>query len=939
MKVSFESLNTLLKSPLSTTRLVEILEKTEVEVEEVLTSLSWDERIVAAKVLSVKPHPDADRLRLASVDTGAGVVELVCGAPNLAEKQIVALAQIGSILPDGLEIRAATLRGIVSNGMLCSAGELGVSDEHGGILVLPEDTPVGASLCDIWKKGECLDIKTPANRWDFLSLVGLAREIAAKDEGNELVEPERAEVAYSDIEAAIVKETGECKRFVTVKMSVNNSVKSPQWLVDNLELNGLRSVSPVVDITNYVMLETGQPSHAYDAHTLKGPLQVRFASPAEEITTLDGVKRKLNTEDLVIADDDGTVALAGVMGGVRTQVTSQTTEVILEIANFERTRVRKSALRHGLRTEASARFERSLPLPLPLIAAERLVFLLQEVVEAKLIDSPSDQLYGWPWVQQIGLRLRKCEKILGVKLDEKQVVSGLKKLGFEVEHFSITKEARKHLGKPYVWGANYRQHGESGFDCSYLVDRIYSRIGVHVGHVALGQFHFGRPVEVGDLRPGDVVFYEGLIKNSPTDHYYISDGRGGHTRVDLDSPQKVGHNGIYIGDNRVVTAIQYERKGNDWVPRSEQGVIEVPLSDFTNDPTYLGARRYVENFNHILAVTAPWWRTDVRLEEDLIEEVVKIIGYDAIEATLPALAPTSTRPHQTLTRLMSLKQVLSASGLQEIVTYSFISERKIKAIGQDPTKFLEIANPLSLEQQFLRRSMLPSHLDVVRNNQASTKAAITYEITRIQTPTASGALPHEAWQLGVTAFGPDSTTLRLKSVLDNVERYFGATFALKNSQAPEYVAGRQSNVCLGNDTIGSFGQVAKPLLADWGINVETSFAELLLTPLLDLHAEPIIVDLPDYQYISRDISVVCDVQTAWSSIRALVEPIKNVRKVEYIGTYDDDTSLKQGHKKRLSMRVQFDLGPSPTSDEIRHCQDGLEQVIIQSKHLGKLEIS
>lgn len=937
MKVSIESLNALLKSPLPTSRLVEILEKTEVEVEEVLTSPSWDERIIVAKVLSVKPHPDADRLRLASVDTGSGVVELVCGAPNLAENQIVALAQIGATLPDGLEIRATTLRGVVSNGMLCSARELGVSDEHSGILVLPEGTPVGATLCDIWKKGDSLDIKTPANRWDFLSLVGLAREVAAKDEGNELIEPPKANLTYSDTEIVKVKEKGECKRFVSVKMSVNNSVKSPQWLVDNLEAHGLRSISPVVDITNFVMLETGQPSHAYDAQALMGPLQVRFASPAEEVTTLDGTRRKLNSEDLVIADDNGVVALAGVMGGARTQVASDTTEIILEVANFERTRVRKSALRHGLRTEASARFERSLPLPLPIIAAERLVYLLQEVVGAELIDSPCDQLYGWPWVQQIGLRLRKAEKILGVELDEKQVVTGLKKLGFEVEHFSITKESRKHLGKPYIWGANFREHGESGFDCSYLIDRIYSRIGVHVGHVALGQFHFGRPVEIGELRPGDVVFYEGLIKNSPTDHYYISDGRGGHTRVELDSPQKVGHNGIYIGDNRVVTAIQYERKGSEWVPRSEQGVLEVPLSDFTNDPTYLGARRYVENFNHILAVTVPWWRTDVRLEEDMIEEVVKIIGYDAIEAELPTLPPTNTRAHQTLARLMSLKKALSASGLQEVVTYSFISEQKIKRLGQDPKNFLEIANPLSQEQQFLRRSMLPSHLDVVKNNQAMNKSFVLYEITRLQTPTKSGQLPLESWRLGITAVGLDSM-LRLKSVLDNVERYFRATLGYTKTHASVYVAGRQADVYLGNELIGSFGQMSKALSADWGIHAETSFAELLLTPLLDLHAEPTVSDLPDYQFVSRDVSVVCEASVAWADVQALVSPIKNVNQVEYIGVYQDE-ALKLQNKKRLSMRVQFDLGPNPTSEEIKHCQSRLEQKIVQSQSLGKLEIS
>ncbi len=937
MKISIDSLKSYLKQPLSTQQIVSLLEQTEVEIEEVLPANSWDKKIITAHVEAVKPHPDADRLRVAQVDTGSKIIEVVCGAPNLATGQVVVLAQVGATLPDGLVIKASKLRGVMSHGMLCSAKELGVSDDHNGILVLPDETPIGTTLCDIWQKGDCLDIKTPANRWDFLSLVGLAREVAARDEGNALVEQPKSQLAYSDTQNAIVKEKGECKRFVSVKLRVNNAVKSPQWLVDNLEGNGLRSISPVVDITNFVMLETGQPSHAYDAKKLQGALQVRFASPAEKITTLDGVTRKLGEEDLVIADDSGVIGLAGVMGGASTEVDSQTTEIVLEVANFDRTRVRKSALRHGLRSEASARFERSLPLPLPILAVERLVYLFEQVAQGTVIDSPCDQLYGWPWVQQIGLRLRKAEKVLGVKLDEKQVVGGLSKLGFEVEHFSITKEARKHLGKPYIWGANFREHGESGFDCSYLIDRIYSRIGVHVGHVALGQFHFGNPVEVGDLRPGDVVFYEGLIKNSPTDHYYVSDGRGGHTKVELDTPERVGHNGIYIGDNRVITAIQYERKGDEWVPRSEQGVIEVPLSDFTNDPTYLGARRYVENFNHILAITVPWWRTDVRLEEDVIEEVVKIIGYDAIPAELPPLPPTNTRPHQLLPRLLELKKALAASGLQEIVTYSFISQRSIERLGQNTNSFLEIANPLSQEQQFLRTSMLPSHLDMVKNNQAYKKEFICFEVARTYRPTKDGELPQEVWQLGITATGQDSA-LRIKTVLDNIARFFTIVLEHRADNASPYVTGRRAVVSLGGEQMGSFGQLAKQLTASWDISTEVSCGELMLTPLIEGESEPDIRDVPDYQLISRDVSLVCGAELAWADISAFTSGLKYVEKLEFIGSYQDDT-LKAEQKKRLSMRLLLDLGPNPSAEMIATRLEAIRQAVTGHQEFGTIIIS
>ncbi len=937
MKLSVKTLNTYLKKPLTTERVVELLGRTEVEIEEVVSANTWDEKIIAAKVQEVRQHPDADRLRIATVDTGLETVEIVCGAPNLAQHQVVVLAQVGATLPDGLRIESAKLRGVTSNGMLCSAKELGISDDHAGIMVLPDETPLGATLCDIWQKGDTLDIKTPANRWDYLSFVGLAREVAAQDEGNELVEPPVEEITYCDTELVKVKEKGECRRFVSVKMSVNNAVKSPQWLVDNLEENGLRSISPVVDITNFVMLETGQPSHAYDAKKLHGALQVRFGSPTDKLTTLDGVVRNLGVEDLVIADDSGVIALAGVMGGVSTEVDAQTTEILLEVANFDRTRVRKAALRHGLRSEASARFERSLPLPLPTLAASRLISLLKEVAEAKVIDSPCDQLYGWPWVQQIGLRLRKAEKLLGTPLDEKQVMSGLKQLGFEVEHFSITKESRKHLGKPYIWGANFREHGESGFDCSYLIDRIYSRIGVHVGHVALGQFHFGRPVEVGDLRPGDVVFYEGLIKNSPTDHYYVADGRGGHTKIELDKPMKVGHNGIYIGDNRVITAIQYERKGEDWVPRAEQGVIEVPLSDFTNDPTYLGARRYVENFNHILAITAPWWRTDVRLEEDMIEEIVKIIGYDAIPAELPPLPPTNTRPHQLLPRILEFKKALSASGLQEIVSYSFISERSIKRLHQNPHDFLEIANPLSREQQFLRRSMLPSHLDMVRNNQTYAKEFLCFEVARTYRPTQDGALPSEIWQLGITVVGPQST-LRLKKVFDNVAQYCGANLEYQPVDEMPFVPGRRAIVKQEETHLGSFGQLSKQVLAASEISAEVSYGELELGELLGSETQLHVADLPDYQLVRRDITFSCQSGVAWTDVCRLVAQSQGVMKVEYLDQYQD-AAMQKDRIKRLSLRLWFDLGANPTAEEIKKRQDAVERTLTSSETLGKVTIN
>lgn len=426
----------------------------------------------------------------------------------------------------------------------------------------------------------------------------------------------------------------------------------------------------------------------------------------------------------MIADEAGVIGLAGVMGGSRTQTDVDTTEIILEVANFDRQLVRKAALRHGLRSDASARFERALPLHLPEEVLPRLLELLKEHCDAKVIEGPFDQLYGWPWVQHVGLRLRRAERVLGMKIDEREIISGLRRLGFEVEHFSLTKELAKHLGKPYIWGANFKQHGTSGFDCSYLVDYLYSLIGVDVGHSALGQYHHGKPVGIDELKAGDVVFIEGIIDKSATDHYYAKDDDGNEQKITLKKPMRVGHNGIYIGQNKVISA-------SGSADRSDPGVIEVPLSKFVNDKGFLGARRYIDSFNHILAVTAPWWRSDIRLEEDMIEEVIKIIGHDKLPATTPVLPSTATRAHQILPRILDLKKSLVARGLFEVMTYSFISSDLISSTKNSTDRHLEILNPLSREQQYLRSSLLPSHLKVAHDNQNYRSAFEFFEISRV----------------------------------------------------------------------------------------------------------------------------------------------------------------------------------------------------------------
>ncbi|MBA3679022.1 C40 family peptidase, partial [Candidatus Saccharibacteria bacterium] len=626
MKLPIQFVNSYLKNVLSTEQIVQALERTEVEVEEIISSVEIDKKIITAKVLNVSKHPNADRLRIAQVEFNNTKAIVVCGAPNLAVGLIVAYAQPGTKLLDGTKIEKATIRGEKSAGMLCSAKELGISDDHTGILELDPGLPLGISLCDIENTGDIVDIKTPANRWDMLSVLGLAREISANSHNNQIKEPKVAEIIYKNREVVKVKETGECLRFISLKLSVKQNSTSPQWLVDNLLAAGIRPIHPVVDISNFVMLETGQPSHSYDAHKISGSVQVRFAKEKELLTTLDGTSRTLSKTDLVVADSSGVIALAGVMGGQSTEVDKKTTEVMVEIAHFNKTTVRKSALRHGIRTEASARFEKGLPLPLQDFTAGRLLYLLSDICEAKVIDGPFDQLYSWPWIQHIGLRIRAAEKFLGMKLDEKNILDGLHNRGFEAEHFSITKEARKHLGRPYKWGANFKQDGSSAFDCSYLIDYIYSLIGQMVGHQCLQLFESGKEVDVSELKPGDVIFRDGPW-----------------IKLKKEERKGISHAALYIGNGKIIHAVDTVRgKNGEWVklPKNEQVVREDPVEIITEDPDFRGARRYVDSFNHTVAVTCPWWRTDIRIEQDLFEEIAKIVGYENMPTSLPSQAPT-----------------------------------------------------------------------------------------------------------------------------------------------------------------------------------------------------------------------------------------------------------------------------------------------------------
>ena len=412
-----------------------------IEVGEVEVIGGWSE-VFVGHVTGVRPHPNADRLRLCVVNTGSEELEVVCGAPNVAAGQNICFAKVGANIYNTHTERhevleAAKIRGVESQGMICSAVELGLGDDHSGIIELPEDAPVGA-LLDDYLGDTVLDLELTPNRLDCLSVLGVAHEVAALT-GKTVKEPE---TNYKEAGAPITEqidisvESPElCRRYTASLLQGVKIGPSPQWLQDRLTRAGLRPINNVVDVTNFVMLEYNQPLHSFDYDLIKdATVIVRRARPDEMLTTLDGVERKLTVENLVIADANDAIGIGGVIGGANSEISVNTVNVLLESATFDGTNNRETAQTLGLRTEATLRFEKGLRPELAPIALRRATGLIQEVaggtVAPGIVDVLSDEGADAPVVPLTGEKIRR---MLGMEVDQRRVQETLDALGFTWE--------------------------------------------------------------------------------------------------------------------------------------------------------------------------------------------------------------------------------------------------------------------------------------------------------------------------------------------------------------------------------------------------------------------------------------------------------------------------------------------------------------------------
>lgn len=425
-----------------------------VEIDSVQKQSDKFKNVVVAKIIEINKHPNADRLRLAKVDTGVGILEVVCGAPNIEAGQMVPMALIGAVLPNGLEIKEAEMRGVKSSGMLCAPDELGLGEDHSGIMILDKKARIGMPLAEHLKMDDTVfevDNKSITHRPDLWSHLGIAREIAAflntklTSKAKELSQG-KLKIKVNNKIANIkvkVEDRKLCPRYMALAIDGIKIGPSPKWMEDRLIAAGIRPINNIVDVTNYVMLDVGQPMHAFDLIKLNPEftkkeefnveIRVRRAKKGEIIMSLDGKERELEDYMLVIADKENPVAIAGVMGGATSEISDETNSIVLESANFDFIAVRKTSRELGLRSESSMRFEKSLDPNLCEIALARAVELIKKICpSAKVISETADEKYFKLDTGPLKISLNWLEERIGAKIGWKEVDRILTGLGFGV---------------------------------------------------------------------------------------------------------------------------------------------------------------------------------------------------------------------------------------------------------------------------------------------------------------------------------------------------------------------------------------------------------------------------------------------------------------------------------------------------------------------------
>ncbi|MFL9504522.1 phenylalanine--tRNA ligase subunit beta [Acinetobacter baumannii] len=436
MKISENWLRTWVNPAIDSDTLSDQLTMLGLEVDELAPVAKPFTGVVVGEVLTVEQHPDADRLRITTVNIGSGEpLQIVCGAPNVRAGMKAPVATIGAILPGDFKIKKGKLRGVESQGMLCGASEIDLEDKIDGLLELPDDAPVGVNIREYLKLDDnVIDISITPNRGDCFSIRGIAREVAVINQ-LQMNEPEikSVDATITDEKKVVINTDGAPRYLGRVIKNVNVKASTPEWMEQALARSGIRTHSILVDVTNYVLMELGQPMHAFDLAKIEGTVHVRQAQPQEKLQLLNDQEVELQDDVMVIADDQKALAIAGIMGGLASSVTDDTTDIFLESAFFAPLAIAGRARRFGLHTDSSQRYERGVDFELPLIAMNRASQLIQELAGGEFgpitVVEKSDLL---PKREAIELKQAQVDQLLGYKVAAEFITDALTRLGCEV---------------------------------------------------------------------------------------------------------------------------------------------------------------------------------------------------------------------------------------------------------------------------------------------------------------------------------------------------------------------------------------------------------------------------------------------------------------------------------------------------------------------------
>lgn len=696
------------------------------EVEEVTALGEGLANVVVARIVDCARHPEADRLQVCQVDAGQGeLLQIVCGAPNARPGLRAPLAMVGANV-GGIAIKAAKLRGVESNGMLCSAKELGVDADASGLLELPADAPIGAAIADyLCLPDASIEIKLTPNRADCFSVRGIAFDVAAAC-GSDVVAFDATPMpALTDRTLAVELNAGAdapryCGRVIE---GVNAAAATPVWMAERLRRSGVRPVSLLVDITQYVMLEIGQPMHAFDRDLLTGPVCVRRSKRGETVKLLDGRDAALDDDFLVITDADRVVALAGVMGGLDTRVTDATTNIFLEAAHFAPSAIIGRGRKLGLHTDASHRFERGVDPELPRQAIEvatRLVVELAGGTPGPVTETELPEHLPRP--AAILLRRARIARVLGIEIADADVERILRALGMQV---------------------------------------------------------------VG-----------------------VADG---------------------------------------W------------------------------------NVVAPSRRFDIAIEEDLIEELARIHGYDRIPTTLPGGATRIASPSETRVEASTARRQMAAREFIETVNYAFVDSTLLQQWGLTEGA-VPLANPLSAELGVMRTALLPGLVSALQRNAARQAGRVRlFEVGNVFSSAAEhGAAPQETLRIAAAACG-DAVAEQwgqparridfhdLKGDLESLATLAGATLSFQPSTAGYGHPGRSADVLRDGRRIGWIGQLHPRLARLLGLDTDVVAFEVDLGPLSE-RSLPRATEQSRYPSVRRDLAFVVADTVPWA---ALAETVKH----------------------------------------------------------------